>query len=102
MSKQIGPHARGVLQERVDDEILLYNPATDTYFNLNPTATAVWDLANGDMTVEEIAAEIATEYGQLLDAVVDDVAKIAERFVAAGLLVDAEGAEPQAVTPPPR
>jgi Coenzyme PQQ synthesis protein D (PqqD) len=90
VGKQIGPHARGVLQERVEDEILVYNPITDSYFNLNPTATSVWDLATGDMTMDEIAEKLAGQYGKSVETVYDDVAKIIDRFVASGLLDSGE------------
>lgn len=88
MSKKIGPHRDGILEERVDDELLVYNPVTDTYFNLNRTATTVWDLATGQQTVDEIATTVAKQFGIAPEDVIDDVAAIATQFAEAGLLDD--------------
>jgi hypothetical protein len=86
MSDVIGPHADLLLEERVDDELVVYNRATDAYFTLNATATAVWDLATGDHTLDGMVDLLSAQFAVEPEAIKQDVAGIVGDFAAAGLL----------------
>ena len=87
MTNTVGPHAEKLLEERVDDEVVVYNRETDSYYTLNATATAVWDLSTGDHTLDEIVALLADEFATEVDTIRQDVADIVTEFTEAGLLL---------------
>ncbi len=72
---KIGPHTAGVLQQSVDDELILFDSHTDSYFTLNRTAREVWELSDGTRTAGDIASIVAARYdmepGDLLGGVPD-------------------------------
>ena len=47
----------------LDDELVLYDPATDEVHYLNATAALVFGLCDGSATVKEIATDIAGAIG---------------------------------------
>ena len=59
----VGPPRPGVLEEELDDELLLYHPATSHVTALNRTAADVWLLATGKYTPEQIVSRLASSYG---------------------------------------
>lgn len=63
MKTQFMPEARReyLIVQKVDDEILLYDTANDQAHILNPTSARVWNLANGQRTVSNIALLVARE-----------------------------------------
>lgn len=86
MSDVIGPHADLLLEERVDDEVVVYNRATDAYYTLNTTAAAVWDLATGEHTLDGLVAVLAEHFAIGPEEIRSDVAAIIREFADAGLL----------------
>ena len=47
----VGPRVASVMEQAVDDELILFNPGTETYFTLNRSAREVWELADGSHTL---------------------------------------------------
>ena len=86
MHDVIGPHADLLLEERVDDEVVVYNRATDAYYTMNATATAVWDLATGEHSLDGLVGVLAEHFSIGPDEIRSDVADIIREFSAAGLL----------------
>lgn len=86
MNDVIGPHADLLLEERVDDELVVYNRATDAYYTLNATATAVWDLATGEHTLQGMVDLLSAHFAVAADEIREDVANIIGDFADAGLL----------------
>ena len=82
----VGPHSVGVLEQAVDDDLIVFNPITESYFTLNRTAREVWDLANGTRTAGDILETIAERYGVAVDDVRADISEIIDNFRKAGLL----------------
>nr|WP_231126664.1 PqqD family peptide modification chaperone [Motilibacter aurantiacus] len=66
--------------------ISAYSPCTDEVAFLNSTASDVWRLADGEHTAEELTALLAAAYGTTADALRDDVGRLLDGLVAAGLL----------------
>jgi hypothetical protein len=78
---------RIAVEELVQDgECLLYNPWRDEASALNRTATEVWSLCDGRLTLSGIAAVLGERYG-VTDALLrDDVARVLAAFRARGLI----------------
>lgn len=82
----VGPHTTGVLEQAVDDDLIVFNPTTDTYFTLNRSAREVWELADGSRSASEIAATLAERYDVDLRQVLADISDIINGFKTAGLI----------------
>ena len=82
----VGPHSTGVLEQAVDDDLIVFNPANDTYFTLNRSAREVWELADGTRSASEIAATLAERYEVDLDQIRDDIGEIISGFRETGLI----------------
>ena len=82
----VGPHAAGVLEQVVDDEMIVFSPATDGYFALNRSAREVWELADGTRTATEIAQALADRYEIDAAELEDDVATIVASFAQSKLI----------------
>lgn len=95
MDDVIGPHADLLLEERVDDEVVVYNRATDAYYTLNATATAVWDLATGEHTLDGVVRVLAEHFAIEPAEIRSDVAAIIEEFSTAGLLQSPPAPDPE-------
>lgn len=75
-----------MMEQAVDDELILFNPATETYFTLNRSAREVWELADGTRSLDEIARDLGSRYGMSAESLRDDVTTIVDGFVEAGLI----------------
>jgi hypothetical protein len=58
----MNPRARrnGLLSEQLDDEWIVYDPERDRGHCLNRTAALVWQHADGERTVGDLAAMLRT------------------------------------------
>ena len=74
----------------LDDELVLYEPEAGSTFVLNPTASFIWSLCDGDRTLEEVAEELADRYGVSEQQALSDVAALLESLERAGFLAGAE------------
>lgn len=68
------------------DENAIYDPASGSVHLLNETALAIWNLCDGETTVEEMVTAICDLCNMHEDIVVEDVDRILTEFGAAGLL----------------
>ena len=82
----VGPHAPGVLEQSVDDDLIVFNPTDESYYTLNRTAREVWELADGSRTVDGVVAHLAAEYGAEPADLHDDVAGIIAGLRETGLI----------------
>jgi len=80
----------------LDGEAVVLDEARNRLHHLNPTATLVWACFDGTGTIDEIAADLASEFGSAHDDVAVDVLQLAHDLGAEGLLegVEHEVAEP--------
>ena len=78
--------APNIAEYEVEEEIVLYDPRTDSAHVLNPTASIVWWLCDGDHKVKEIARELGDLYDKEPDAVRSDVDEIIEGFLGSRLI----------------
>jgi|DewCreStandDraft_2_1066082.scaffolds.fasta_scaffold00296_2 PqqD family protein of HPr-rel-A system len=70
----------------LDDELVLYNLRTDQVHVLNATAAAIWELCDGSLTADEIAAVLADACSVPLARVQPDVQNMLAEFHQAGLI----------------
>jgi uncharacterized metal-binding protein len=56
--------------------------------HLNPSAAVIWQLCSGEASVEQLAQEIAEEYGLRTDQVLEQVASVIAEFDALDLVED--------------
>jgi Coenzyme PQQ synthesis protein D (PqqD) len=81
-----------VPHERVDDEVIVINLLTGTYFSLREAAADVWTMLTDGADLDGVAAALAEAHGLDQAAVHSDVACFVDALVDAGLLVvDAAG-----------
>lgn len=84
--EMVGPHAAGVLEQAVDDDLIVFSPANDTYFTLNRSAREVWELADGTRSASEIAATLADRYEVDVEQIRDEIFGIISGFRDTGLI----------------
>jgi hypothetical protein len=82
----VGPAVPHVLEAETDEDISIYNPRTEQVIVLNSTASDIWRLADGTLTLSEITARLASSYQVEADAIADDVAMTVQRFLEAGVI----------------
>jgi hypothetical protein len=77
-----------VVFRELDQEWVVFDPATSRLHALNLTAALVWEHCGGDLTVAEIAESIREAFADAPDAeaVRRDVAEAVARFRGEGLL----------------
>lgn len=94
MTSESRPPSRapGVVTESADIErgtrILL--TADGTGHELNATASALWELCDGETSVEEIAASVAQAFGMPEPQAREEVEAALALLIEQGLLVDAD------------
>jgi hypothetical protein len=82
-----------IVLRRSGGETILYDPAHDSVHLVNDTAAAIWELCDGETEKDEIVVAICQLTGMLPDIVEEDVDRLMQEFVDAGLvLLEAEPA----------
>lgn len=66
--------------ERIDDELLLYHPTQSTIMYCNPSASLIWQLCDGERSVEEIIALLSTAYEQPVETMSAEVTTTLQQF----------------------
>lgn len=82
----------------IGDDLLLWSADDRRLHVLNSTAANVWLLADEPTTIENMVGELSCSYGIDAERIVGDVTGLVERFLEAGLCVDAEA---EGLRPPP-
>ena len=75
----------------VDGEAVLINAETTFYYGLNSTATRIWKLLlEADLTVEEIAGRIASDFGKSSAEITESVKTLLNQLTVEKLLTTME------------
>jgi hypothetical protein len=82
-----GPHP-AVETAFLAQESVLYDERTGMAYRLNPSASAVWMLIDGQTTVDRLVTEISEIVGAPVDNLRPDVDAVLDQFGAQGLLSD--------------
>jgi hypothetical protein len=88
----ISGHARptrrpGIVLRRSGGETILYDSTNERVHLVNDTAAAIWELCDGETQKDEIVVAICQLTGMLPEIVEEDVDRLLQEFVDAGLVV---------------
>lgn len=76
----------GLRVKEVEEEILIFKPETGEAFLLNPTASAIFELCDGERTVSSIISTILSLVEADPEKVQADVMKALEEMEQKGLI----------------
>jgi SynChlorMet cassette protein ScmD len=87
--KQEYPVAKSVvvLREEFDEWAVLYNPDTSDAVGVNPVGVAIWKLLDGKHTLTDITAEIKSNFEEVPETAVDDLAAYIHSLEERGFVV---------------
>ena len=68
------------------DSALLLDPASGSYFSLSDVGARVWELCDGEHTLDEIADQLAAEYDAEPATIREDVRELLSELAGEGLL----------------
>ena len=72
--------------EELDDESLIFNTVTKRTVYLNPSATVIWKLCDGQRTIEEIAKLLKDAYPEASEDFLVDVESAVQALLSEGAL----------------
>lgn len=75
-----------LMLSEVDDDLIVFEPRSGQAHLLNPTAAAIFELSDGRMSDEALAAAIAEAVGGDPAAILLDVSGAISELIALGLL----------------
>jgi PqqD family protein of HPr-rel-A system len=84
-------HRGDVTETDLDDELVLYDPATAATHALNVTAALIWEMCDGSLPFAAIVGELAGAFNLSTEQANADTEATIERFYTLGLF-QAEGA----------
>ncbi len=70
--------------EEIDGELLLYSPELNRSIHMNSTASIIWRLCDGRMTVAELIELLASAFPESEDAIEQDVSDTIDLLVQHG------------------
>ena len=68
--------------EEIDGELLLYSPESTRSIYMNSTASIIWRLCDGKLTVGEIVALLKEAFPDAVDSIEQDVVDSIELFIS--------------------
>jgi PqqD family protein of HPr-rel-A system len=80
-----------VLELDMGDGVVLYDGDSRLVHHLNPTASLVWQLADGDASVDQLATEIAEELSLDLAETRQQISGLVAELDALGLVQAGDG-----------
>ncbi|MGC8833147.1 MAG: PqqD family protein [Armatimonadota bacterium] len=76
----------GVRQYELPDGLLLFKPQSLEAFALNASASAVWDLCDGEHTIANIASELSQCTGRTPEELLSDIVTAVQKLLELGLV----------------
>ena len=90
MTVPIQPRRRErVLVERIEEETVLLDLDSGLYFALNEVGARVWELCDGDRSLDDIVAVVTSEYDVDTNTARADVTELLEQLAGERLLTPA-------------
>lgn len=77
--------ATGAVQAEVDGELILLSPKDFGYFGAEGTGAQVWELVDGQRTVDDIVSELEQQYAADPGVIRAETLVYLEALVASGL-----------------
>ncbi|MEL6756018.1 MAG: PqqD family protein [Pseudomonadota bacterium] len=75
-----------ILQTEVDSGLALLDPETHTYFLLNKTGAVIWDKLQGEVSLDEICTEVASQFEVSEEGCKNDVRALLDTMAEKGFL----------------
>ena len=75
------------LLEDMDGELLLYNPINSTTLHLNGPSAIVWNLCDGEATVQQMIDAVREAYPDQSEQIEADIVSVVKDFVEREFLV---------------
>lgn len=72
--------------EKIDNELLLYHPGKTQIMYCNETASLIWQLCDGQRSVDEIIALLAEAFPEAIDVIAGDVQATLQQFAEHGAI----------------
>lgn len=85
-SARLGPASPGTAEVELDGRFSIYSPLRDEVLTLNSTASDVWRLCDGTLTLDEVTAVLASAYATSPEVIAPDLLAVARQFLDAGLI----------------
>jgi PqqD family protein of HPr-rel-A system len=82
-----------LLELDMGDGIILYDDSSSLVHHLNPSASIIWQLFDGEADASTLATETSEELGFPLDQARADIAALITELEALGLVEDAAGTQ---------
>lgn len=76
----------GFLVEQMDGEIVLFHPARNVIIHSNETAALIWQMCDGNNTVEDIVNILSGAYPDAAAQIAKDVPETIQKLRAQGAL----------------
>jgi hypothetical protein len=83
---RIGPPPVHIIETDIKGDISLFDAERNQVVVLNSTASDVWRLCDGEHTLDEIVALLASAYATTPDAIKDSVTSTIEQLMEEGFL----------------
>ncbi len=84
--RKVGPPPAHIIETEIKGDISLFDAEHNQVVVLNATASDVWRLCDGEQTLDEIVALLASAYQQPPEDLRPDVVATVTQFVDAGFL----------------
>ena len=75
-----------ICRQILADEAVLVNPDTGAALALNPSGCVVWQLVDGERSVEQIIAAVCDHYTDVPPSVTQDVTELLDTLVQDGFV----------------
>ena len=72
------------LREDFDEWAVLFNPDTADVVGINPVGVAVWNLLDGEHSLEDILLEVKDRFVNVSDSAVEEIAGFVKDLVEQG------------------
>ena len=79
--------ATGFILEQIDDELIIFHPGKLTTIYANNTGALVWQLCNGENSVDDIIIFLSETYPNATKTIGDDVQETIQKLVENGALL---------------
>lgn len=75
-----------VVAVAVDGETVVFRPADESLHKLDAVATTVWELLDGEASLQRTSQELADAFGAPYERVARDVQDLVDELLAQGLV----------------
>jgi hypothetical protein len=76
----------GIVSQLISSEAVLVDPSHNMVRVLNPVGARVWEAVDGQLSIREVAAQVAADFNVSFEQVAPDVLRFCEDLAARGLL----------------